>query len=473
MKKLNRTSLSTSTAYPVRVLQFGDGNFLRAFADWMIDILNEKTDFKASVKIVTRHGSGETLNAQDGLYHVLLQGIQNGAEVNETRLIRCVTGAISSYNNWDAFLHEAENPDLQFIISNTTEAGITFSESDTAHILIPESFPGKLTRFLFHRFKHFNASADKGLIFLPCELIEKNADALKQCVIQYIAHWHLPSEFRNWIENNNVFCNTLVDRIVTGFPKDNAKQIQEQLEYEDNLLVAAEPFHSWIIEDNGQIKKLLPFEHTGLNVKFVDNLAPYRARKVHILNGAHTAMTPVAYLKGIRTVRETMEDPELREFVSTMIYDEIIPTLELPGDELDQFAKDVLDRFRNPYIRHELISIALNSISKFSVRVLPTLIKYHKLTGKFPQKIIYSLAALIAFYKSEWKGDLIPLKDSPEMIAYFKEAWQKKTLEEITISALKNPEFAKSNLIEIPGLAKAVEKKLIDIKAQIETMEVL
>ncbi|GAB3822000.1 hypothetical protein GCM10028895_25360 [Pontibacter rugosus] len=281
MKQLNRQTANTTSSYPVKVLQFGEGNFLRGFVDWIIDILNEKANFNGSVKIIQpiERGIVHLLNQQDGLYHVLLNGIQSGKETQETRLITCVSGAINPYDDYSEFLKLAENPDLEFIISNTTEAGICFEEADTSMDTLPSSFPGKLAALLYHRFKHFNGAADKGLTMIPCELIEKNGAELLQTVLKFARHWGLSVEFTSWIRQSNIFCNTLVDRIVPGFPKDNIKEIQEELGFEDNLVVKAEPFHLWVIEAPRSVQQAFPTDKAGLQVKFAPDLTPIAPAK--------------------------------------------------------------------------------------------------------------------------------------------------------------------------------------------------
>src|SRR6187551_3274411 len=371
LKKLNRETASGDNVRPVKVLQFGEGNFLRAFADWIIDTLNEKTDFNGAVQVVQpiKNGMGKLVNDQDGLYHVVLNGIQNGKSFQQTRLISSVVDVVNPFENLPQYLQCAKNPHLKFIISNTTEAGIIFNANDTNPKSLPETFPGKLTMLLHYRYEFYNGASDKGLILLPCELIEKNGENLKNAILQYIKHWKLSDGFKTWIEQHNIFCNTLVDRIVPGFPKDTIQEIHQATGYEDNLVVMAEPFHLWVIEAPDSVKQAFPTEQAGLQVKFVSDLTPYRTRKVRILNGAHTALVPVAYLRGLRTVREAVEDKYAGDFVRKAIFGEIIPTLDLSKEELTQFANDVMERFQNPYIRHELMSIALNSISKFKVRV--------------------------------------------------------------------------------------------------------
>lgn len=470
LKKLNRTTAQIAQTRPIKVLQFGEGNFLRAFVDWMIDILNEKTGFNGAVQVVQpiAQGMGTMVNAQDGLYHVVLNGIQQGKPVRETRLISSVANVLNPFENFESYLKLAENPDLKFIISNTTEAGITFDPKDTNPDVLPGSFPGKLTVLLYYRFKFFKGQSEKALTIMPCELIEKNGEALRNTILQYVAHWNLGDAFKTWIDKHTLFCNTLVDRIVPGFPKDTISEIQNEIGYEDNLVVTAEPFHLWVIEpklpsgvsDEG-LRKAFPVEEAGLQVKFVRDLTPYRTRKVRILNGAHTAMVPVAYLQGLRTVREAVEDKFTGEFIRLALEEEIIPTLDLPKQELDQFSADVMERFQNPSIRHELMSISLNSISKYQVRVLPSVLEYIKRTGKMPDRLLYSLAALIRFYKGEWQGQPIAVNDTPTILAFFQKVWTSKDPSVVVQEVLSNKEFWGTDLTTIKGLKDVVEKHLI------------
>jgi tagaturonate reductase len=465
LKKLNRTT-AAAPARPVKILQFGEGNFLRAFVDWIVDILNEKTNFNGAVQVIQPidKGLAHLINKQDGLYHVLLKGVQQGNVFSEIRLITSVINVINPYEDFENFLKTAENEDLKFIISNTTEAGITFHASESHPSTLDDSFPGKLTQLLFHRFKFFNGAKDKGLIFFPCELIESNGDTLKETILRYASLWKLPSDFKNWITSCNEFCNTLVDRIVPGFPKDTIHEIQNSLGYEDNLVVQAEPFHLWVIEAPETVKQAFPASDAGLQVKFVTDLTPYRTRKVRILNGAHTSLVPVAYLAGLRTVKDSIDDDNIGVYIRNVIFNEIIPTLDLPADELVQFADDVIERFQNPFIRHELLSIALNSISKFKVRVLPSILEFQKRTGKLPVDLLYSLAALIRFYKGEWRGELIPLNDSPEVLSFFKTAWQENDVQQAVQKVLSNASFWDQDLTQIAGFADQVTRSLEQIE---------
>jgi tagaturonate reductase len=455
---LNRTTANITTQRPVKVLQFGEGNFLRAFTDWIIDVMNEKTSFNGAIDIIQPINAGiaHLINRQQGLYHVLLNGIQGGSQVKESRLITSVTSAQNPYEDYALYLKNGENPDLEFIISNTTEAGITFDAADTSADTLSNSFPGKLTALLYHRYVYFNGAADKGLIFLPCELIEKNGEALRDTILQYARHWNLPAGFAEWIKEHNTFCNTLVDRIVPGFPKDTIAEIQEELGFEDNLVVTAEPFHLWVIEGPEAVSKAFPAVEAGLQVKFVADMTPYRTRKVRILNGAHTALVPVAYLHGLRTVRDSVENAYTGAFLKQTIFEEIIPTLDLSAEELQQFASDVIERFQNPSIRHELISIALNSVSKYKVRVLPSVLEYSNRTGQLPENLLHSLAALIVFYKGSWRGEQIALNDSQEVLSFMADVWAGNQPQTVTSKVLANVHFWDTDLTQVEGLEEKV-----------------
>jgi tagaturonate reductase len=436
LRTLNRQTVSLQKR-PVKILQFGAGNFLRGFCDWMVDILNETTDFNGNVQIVQpiRQGMGSDIDTQDGLYHVVLKDQQ----VNEYRLINCVDSVINPYEEPAKFLSIAENPDLEFVFSNTTEAGIVFNENDN------NTFPGRVTAMLYHRYKTLPS---KGLTFLPSELIEKNGATLKAVVCQYADLWALPHDFKKWIDERIIFCNTLVDRIVTGF-----QDIGQRTGYDDKFTVMAEPYHLWVIEAPDHVRKAIPFDDAPLNVLFVDDLTPYRTRKVRILNGAHTTLVPVAYLKGLRTVRESVEDSEVGSYLLKAINEEIIPTLDLPKKELISFADDVMDRFRNPFIKHELVNIALNSVSKYRVRVLPSVLGYIELKKQLPKRLLYSLAALIKLYKTT-------IKDTPEVTEFFKQAWRSNDAVYAAKTILGNKAFWGQDLNEIPGLNKLVTEDL-------------
>ncbi|PRX56285.1 tagaturonate reductase [Flagellimonas meridianipacifica] len=425
---------------PIRVIQFGEGNFLRGFVDWMVDILNEKTNFNGNIQIVQplQKGMGAWINEQEGLYHVLLEGLEKGRKTQTTRLITSIEGVLNPFENYQAFLELAENPDLEFIVSNTTEAGIVFDEKDDNPKTLPKTFPGKLTALLHHYFISFDKHPPKELKILPCELIEKNGDKLKECVLKYIELWNLSKDFVQWVERRVIFYNTLVDRIVPGFPKDNIHVIQEKLGYEDNLVVKAEPFHLWVIEGPKKLEDLLRFGEAGLNVIFTDDLTPFRTRKVRILNGTHTAMVPIAYLNGFKEVRDAVEDEKMAKFLNQIIFKEIIPTLDMPKEELEAYAYEVLERFKNPFIKHKLLDISLNSISKFRVRVLPSILSYLERYKQVPEGLVNALAHLILFYKGEYHSEKIPIKDNESYITFFQEVWDLDNIELMVNTILSN-----------------------------------
>ena len=466
MKNLNRSTVKTN-AYTERILQFGEGNFLRAFADWMIQEMNKKAGFDAGVVVIQPIDQGliKILNDQDGLYTLYLNGIKNGKVISEHEVIDCIQRGINPYENYADYLANAENPDLRFVISNTTEAGISYNKEDKLEDAPQKSFPGKLTALLYKRFQTFKGASDKGLIFIPCELIDKNGDNLKKIMLNYAADWNLGEGFMEWIEEDNVFCNTLVDRIVPGYPRDKMDAITKELGYKDNLVVEGEQFHLWVIEGPESVKEEFPAEACGLNVVFTDNMEPYRTRKVRILNGAHTTLVPVGYLYGIDRVRESLEDEVVGKFLKNALFNDISPTLDLPAEELSQFSADVLDRFRNPYLAHELMSISLNSVSKYKTRVLPSVLEYLKRTGELPSNLLFSLAALIAFYKGERDGSPIKLNDDDKVLQFFQDAWQAGDTSEIALKVLSNTDFWGTDLTKIPGLTEEVSTHLKSISS--------
>lgn len=388
---------------PERVLQFGEGNFLRAFVDYFIDMMNEKAGFHSKVVLCQpiAPGLADMINEQEGLYTLFLRGFENGKKVNDKRVISCVSRCLNPYQDYDAVLACAENPDLRFIACNTTEAGITYDPACSFTDVPADSYPGKLTQFLYKRFETFGKEAGKGFVILSCELIDNNGKELEKCVLQYADQWKLGEEFVTWIKQENIFCSTLVDRIVTGYPRNEAASICEELGYQDNIIDTGEIFGFWVIEGPESLKEELPFEKAGLPVLITDDHKPYKQRKVRILNGAHTSFVLGAYLAGQDIVRDCMEDEVICGFMNKTIYDEIIPTLTLPKEELKSFAASVTERFKNPFIDHALLSISLNSTSKWKARVMPSLKGYIANTGKLPECITASFAFYIAFYRGK------------------------------------------------------------------------
>ena len=393
---------ATRKEYPIKVLQFGEGNFLRAFVDYMIDIANEKNVFNGSVAIVKPRQSGnlDAYRRQDNLYTVLIRGKENGEIVNDSRLITCVSKTLGCGADYDEFMALAKLSTLRFVVSNTTEAGIVLDENDHFEGL-PATYPGKLTKFLYTRYIAFNGAEDKGLIILPTELIEDNGIKLKGCVLALADRWRLSEQFKEWIKNSNIFCSTLVDRIVTGYPKDYDTQIFAELGYEDKLVDIGEPFALWVIESEKDISGEFPLDQIGLPVVFTRDYKPYRERKVRVLNGAHTAGVLAGYLYGLDIVRDCMNDEVMGTFIRRVVLDEIVPQVKLPVDEVKAFAQSVFERFENPFIDHALLSISLNSVSKWKARVLPSFRDYYESNGTLPRLITFSFAALLAFYSSD------------------------------------------------------------------------
>lgn len=401
MERLKRKEACKLTE---RVLQFGEGNFLRGFVDWMFDRLNKENGGDFGVVVVQPINMGpvvDFLNEQDGLYDLYLRGLQNGEKVEETRVVECITRGINPYTQNEEFFKCALNPDLRYIVSNTTEAGIEYKPGQDPNDFDNNTFPGRLTLFLKKRFD----AGLPGFLFLPCELIDNNGAVLKDCVLKYADDYGYGEDFKKWINEDNAFTSTLVDRIVTGYPRDTAKQMEEEYGHLDNVINTAEIFHLWVIQGDKKYSEELPFTKIGLNVLWTDDVTPYKKRKVRILNGAHTMMVLAAHLAGLETVKEAMDDELVFSFMKKGVFDEIIPTLDLPKDELVQFANDVIERFQNPFIKHYLLSIALNSVSKFQVRVLPSLLEYIKANNAEPKCLVFSLAALIAFYRTDAAND--------------------------------------------------------------------
>lgn len=382
-----------------KIIQFGEGGFLRGFVDWIVELTNENTDFDAGVTVVQpiEKGMCEMLEKQNCTYTHIMRGLKDGVPTIDKKIINVIKNTVEPYKDFESYLKLSQNPEFKFIVSNTTESGIAFSDEDTPEKAPHITFPAKLTLLLKRR---FDLKLD-GFIFLPCELIDKNGSTLKECVLKYASLWGYEKAFSDWIENNNTFCNTLVDRIVTGYPKDE----EIQLGYEDNMVNTSELFHLWVIEGCNDITKYFPFDKAGLNIIVTDDLEKYRTRKVRILNGAHTSMIPYAMLEGIETVGDCMKDEKMSAFVKKCVYDEIIPTLDLPFEELKAYADDVFERFENPFIKHFCSSIALNSVSKFKVRVLPSILEYIKRKNKMPENLMISFAKLIEFYKTDMTND--------------------------------------------------------------------
>ena len=467
---------------PEKVLQFGEGNFLRAFVDYFIDCMNEKAGFNGKVCVVQpiAFDARERFKVQDSLYTLFLRGQENGEKVNKKRVISALSRVINAYLDFDELMACADNPELRFIASNTTEAGIVYDPACNFEDRPAASFPAKLTQFLYRRF----TNKLPGFIILSCELIDHNGDELKRCVHEYVKQWNLGDEFDAWVDAENLFCSTLVDRIVPGYPRNEAEQIWEELGYEDNNLDTGEIFGAWVIEGPQSIKDEFPFEKAGLPILVVDDVTPYKQRKVRILNGAHTSFVLGAYLAGQDIVRDCMKDEVIKGFMNKTLYDEVIPTLDLPKEDLLQFASAVSERFANPYIDHQLLSISLNSTSKWKARCMPSLLEYAKRNdGALAPCLTFSFAAYMDFYRAgKEKGegcligkrgeDTFEIKDDQWALDFY---YDHKDDDNAAIAAavIGNEQMWGSELKDLPGFEAEVVKylNLIDEIGMYEAMK--
>lgn len=461
--------MGKSIQRPIRVLQFGEGNFLRAFVDEMIDVANEKGSLNAGVVIVKPipMGTLEAFHRQDCRYTVVLRGLQDGVPVEKERLITSVQDAVDAYGEYEKYASCARLESLRFIVSNTTEAGIVLDENDRIELCPPNTYPGKLCKFLYERACCFDYAPDKGLVILPVELIDDNGTELKRCVKALARQWKLGAPFERWLDEACVFASTLVDRIVTGYPRDEGERqaLWNRLGYEDHLLVTGEPFALWVIESSKDLSEELPLPACGLPVIFTGDQKPYKQRKVRILNGAHTSFVPAAFQCGYDYVLDAMHDPMIRAFMHRTLYDEVIPTLSLPRDELMAFAEAVTARFENPFIRHALLSICLNSVSKWRARCLPSLLGYVEKKGALPPCLTFSLASLMALYHGgrleegklicSREGQSYALQDDEAVLRFFAEGNQ-RPVRELVHDFLSRESFFGQDLTRIPGLEDRV-----------------
>ncbi|MEG2255829.1 MAG: tagaturonate reductase [Cetobacterium sp.] len=454
--------------YGEKVIQFGEGNFLRCFFDWQLDIINKNTDLNAGVAVVRPidFDAVPLLDTQDGLYTAIIRGInESGEVVKDYTIISSINREIPIYKNFQEYLQLAHNPEMRFIVSNTTEAGIAFSAEDKYEDAPQSTFPGKLTRLMHERFVTFNGDMTKGFILMPCELIDYNGEELRKMVLKYADLWNLGEDFKNWLINGNIWCSTLVDRIVTGYPRGEKEELTKELGYEDNFITTGEYFYLFVIQGPKDIlTRELKLEGLNLNILIVEDLKPYKMRKVGILNGAHTAMVPVSYLYGIDTVREAMENDDIRNFIELAIDEEIIPALDMDEKELKEFKDAVVNRFKNPYVKHMLMDISLNSMAKYKSRILPQVLETYKRTGKLPKRLLLSLAALIRFYKGvRENGDAIQLRDDRHHLDMYADLWQESNYENIVKSVLGLENHWDMDLNSVEGMTELVAKYLENI----------
>ncbi len=491
MKKLQELNKRTApkSVMPEKVIQFGEGNFLRAFVDWIIWNMNQKTDFNGSVVVVQpiEKGMVDWLNGQDCLYHVNLQGRENGKAVNTLERIDVISRALNPYTqNW-AYMALADQPEIRFVISNTTEAGIAFDPSCKLSDAPASSYPGKLVQLLYRRFQTFNGDPTKGLIIMPCELIFLNGHHLKECIYQYIELWKDDfgadyEAFKAWFTNYCYVCATLVDRIVPGFPRKEIADIQQKISYKDNLVVQAEIFHLWVIEkaENMTCEELraeFPAEKAGLHVLIAESEKPYHERKVTLLNGPHTVLSPVAYLSGVNIVRDACNHEVIGKYIHKVQFEELMQTLNLPMDELEKFAGDVLERFNNPFVDHQVTSIMLNSFPKFCARDLPGVKTYLERKGELPQGLVFGLAAIITYYKGGVREDgaeIVP-NDAQDIMDLLKELWATGDTQKVTDGVLSATSIWGEDLHNVAGLAELVKKDLdlIQEKGMLEAVKTI
>jgi len=471
MQTLNNNVIGTRNERPIKIVQFGEGNFLRAFVDWMLQELKNAGIYEGDVAVVQplNFGRIKELKEQDGLYTLVQEGVQNGEFIAENKIIDILREFVNPYEDYQAYLKLAELDTLEFVFSNTTESGIVLDVSDSIENTPPTSFPGKLLAFLYHRYQKFNGSMDKGIYIVPCELIDDNGDELYRCVKALAEIHNLDENFMHWLDKANTFTNTLVDRIVPGYPAGRIDELTEKFGYVDNNVVMGEIFHLWVIEDRNGISKILNGAKIGLNMIFTNDIKPYKIQKVRILNGLHTLMVPVAYLNGIDTVGATMKDKLLLKFIKNTTDLEMIPGTEkyLSSHTLTDFASGIYDRFSNPQVHHELMSISLNATAKFKSRLLPTALDYLEKSGEFPKHIAFSLASMLVFFRGIREDGVINIQDEPQFMDFYKDMWSKFDSKELTVRDIVTKFLAlehwEQDLNEIPGLSDFIVKTVDDI----------
>lgn len=456
LKALNKQNVE-KPVLPIKILQFGEGNFLRAFVDWQIDKANEAGIMNHGVAIVQPidKGMAGMLEAQDCLYHVYLEGVKEKKPVKDIRLVKCVQCAINPYEEYEAYEKIFLSPELEATVSNTTEAGIRYEEGDDLWALPPKSYPAKMTALLYKRFKHFNGDPTKGLCIICCELIENNGSTLREYVLRHAEYNKLGEDFIEWVEKYCHFCDTLVDRIVPGFPRENIAEIKEELGFDDNLVVKAEFYHLWAIGGPGyeEVQRRLPLDKAGLHVIFMPTIKQFRDKKVRILNGSHTGMVPIGLQIGCETVMDAFNNADLEAFVNTMVAEEVIPMIEEDQEELKAFAAGILERFYNPYIRHMLKTISLNSLSKWETRNFPTVLDNWKKAGKVAEKELFTFAALLTLYSG--KVDFTP-DDTAEHVEFIQKVWNSEDVDATVKAIVENKNIWTVDFTEVAPFVEKV-----------------
>lgn len=486
MELLNK-KISKAVERPIKVLQFGEGNFLRAFVDYFFDVMNEKTDFDGGIVLVKpiEFGNLERFHNQECQYTLQLKGFEEGQPKKVTRVITSVMDAVAAIEDYDKYVEYGLCDTLRFIVSNTTEAGIVYDETDDFNACPPKTYPGKLTKLLFQRFEKFGGAQDKGIIIIPCELIADNGIELKKCIMKFIELWNLSDEFKNWIDTACSFCPTLVDRIVPGYPRDEAEELCKEFGYEDQLIDTAETFGLWVIESDTNLsldalRKELPFEEAGLNVVFTKDHHPYKERKVRILNGSHTSFVLASFLAGNDIVKQSMEDKTIRKYMEETLFNEVNPTLSLSEEECNEFTAAVIERFQNPFVKHKLLDISLNSVSKWEARCMPSFLEYVNKFNKLPKYLTFSIAALMSFYSTveegemnggacligERDGEKYNIRDDKFVLDFFKDNSAKAPKEFVEAYLSNTKFFGGEDLSKIDGLVDTIAVYLTDIRTR-------
>lgn len=469
MKPLNATTVQ-KPRLTEKILQFGEGNFLRAFVDWMIDKANEKGIMNHGVAIVQPIAQADTIKKvfeqQDCLYHVYLEGIKDKQPVKEVSLVKSVTRIINPYSDYKKYEELFLSDKLELIVSNTTEAGIRYEEGDDLNAEPPSSYPAKMTALLYKRFKKFNGDASKGLSVICCELIEDNGSTLRQYVLKHAEVNNFGAGFENWIKTNCHFYDTLVDRIVPGFPRETINEIKEEIGFDDNLVVKGEYFHVWAIGGDSSISKKLPLHEAGFNVLFMDDIHNFRAKKVRILNGSHTAMVPVALQMGCETVMDAFKTPVIEKYINKMVSEEVLPMIDEDPEELKKFADKILERFYNPFLKHYLKDISLNSLSKWEARDFPTVKDNFTKKNKDAKLVIFSFAALLVLYSGKAEVAFTP-NDTAEFVDFIQSSFNlftgqagKENIKGWVEGIVKNKKIWKEDFTEIPFFIDEVTKDI-------------
>lgn len=481
MDNINKTITKKNGKYPEKILQFGAGNFLRGFADWMIDEANDRGDYQGSIVLCEPVSCSDKLEKlfveQDGVYTVVMRGIEDNKAIEMEKVITSVSRCINTYDHYDQLMEIARSSDLEVVISNTTEAGIVYKAGDQITDRPASSFPAKVCALLYERFTAFKGDMQRGLLFLPVELIDHNGSELKRIILQYANEWELGDEFITWINEANKFADTLVDRIVPGYPGDQIQYFQEKLGYEDNLLVTTELFNLWVIQGKKEWADILPIHKGAANVLWTEDVTPYKMRKVRILNGGHTATVLAAYLAGHNLVLDFMQDELFDRYLKQLMFDEVIPTIDLPEEELTAFTNAVFDRFSNPYVKHKLLDISLNSCSKFYARCVPSILAYYDQKKCLPKILTFALAAFIQFYKGEQTPDgyvgvrsdktVYQIKDDAQVLDFFEAVWKLEDTTQIAHKVLTNEAlWGGTDLSQVAGLEETVAGYLSDMQSK-------